>query len=159
MSTVTDTVFLAPNLSTKPRTVNNREGDWSNYLHQIAASRRSAERPEDAASLLSYQRQCALAYLGKRAQLCGGVCSKTPTILTPQAVIELGESNRAKRHDLYPWIETLLKLMAEIEHIQDESARAPGVFSLVQSIEESSPAPHLERADGNRPKASRTRSL
>jgi hypothetical protein len=154
MSTVTDTIFLASKLSTTPRTPNNREGDWNNYLHQIAASRDKTSASQDVAKLLAYKRQCALAYLGKRAQLCGGVCGKRPIVLTPEAIIALGESNRTKRYDRYPWIETLLKLMAEIELIQDQSAGAPKVFSLVQSIEESPSAHHLELADNSRSNAS-----
>jgi hypothetical protein len=60
------------------------------------------------------------------------VCSKnTPRILTPDAIRELGEANRAKRYTRYPWIETLLKLLAEIELIQDANANSFNVISLV----------------------------
>ena len=153
MSTVTDTIFLASDLSINPSIVSNREGDWNAYLGQIAGRRGKTSLPEDPLELLTYKRQCALAYMGKRAQFHGGVCSKTtPRILTPQMISELGDANRTKRYDRYPWIERLLNLMAEIELIQDQS-NSQNVFSLVQSIEvigESSSARRLGSADRRR---------
>lgn len=155
MSTVMDTIFLASDLSIHPSSfVSNREGDWNNYLDQIAGRRGKTSLPEDPLERLTYKRQCALAYLGKRAQLYGGVCSKkTPRILTPQMISELGDANRAKRYKRYPWIERLLNLMAEIELIQEQCNSQPNVFSLVQSIDaidESSSAHRLGLANGSR---------
>jgi hypothetical protein len=157
MSTVMDTIFLASDSSISPSVVSNREGDWDYYLDQIAGRRGKASLPEDPLELLTYKRQCALAYLGKRAQISGGVCSKTtPRILTPQMISELGDANRAKRYNRYPWIERLLNLLAEIELIQDQSNTQANVFSLVQSaeaIDESSSAHRLGLADSSRPNA------
>lgn len=162
MSTVTDTIFLGSDLSINPSIVSTREGDWNYYLDQITGRRGKTSLPEDSLELLRYKRQCALAYLGKRAQLYGGVCSKTtPRILTPQMISELCDANRTKRYNRYPWIERLLNLMAEIELIQDQSNSQPNVFSLVQSIgtiDESSSAHRLGLADGSSSNAaSRTR--
>lgn len=156
MSTVTDTISLASDLSIRPSMISNREGDWNSYLDQIAGRRGKTGLPEDPLDLLTYKRQCALAYMGKRAQFHGGVCSKTtPRILTPQMISELGDANRTKRYNRYPWIERLLNLMAEIELIQDQTNNQ-NVFSLVQSIEaigESPSARRLGLADRRRPNA------
>lgn len=154
MSTMTETIFLASNASTSSALINNREGDWNAYLRQINDRRHGTDLAESTAEALIYKRQCALAYLGRRAQLYGGVCSKTtPRILTPKMIAELGESNRAKRYLRYPWIEKLLDLMTEIELTQDQSASSSNVFSLMQSVEgldESPSATRLELADSSR---------
>lgn len=132
MSTVMDNVFFASNLTTEPYAASNREGDWNSYLHHIAVER--AELCDDARELISYRRRCALAYLGKRAQLRGGVYSRTrPRILTPETIDTLRESNRQKRYARYPWLEKLLALMAEIERIQDQ-ASSSNVFSLIPGV-------------------------
>jgi hypothetical protein len=154
MSTVMDNIFLTSNLPTDLYSVSNREGDWNSYLHQIAAGRSPAELSDDAEELLDYKRRCALAYLGKRAQLHGGVYSRTrPRILTPEMITELRENNRAKRYARYPWLEKLLSLMSEIERIQDDQASLSNVFSLVppttDTIDESSSF-RLGVTDGNR---------
>ena len=141
MSTVMDTVFPVVNPAsgsasdTAPAPASDtpsgiREGDWQAYQERIAE--RHHIRFDDAAALLAYERQCAFFYLGKRAQKHGGVYSKKPRILAPEVIARLEENNRAKRYARYPWIEKLLKLMAEIERLQEESAGAQNVFSLVQ---------------------------
>jgi hypothetical protein len=131
MSTVMDNIFFASNLSTDSYSVNNREGDWNSYLHQIAVRHKPAELSSDRDELLDYKRRCALAYLGKRAQLHGGVYSRTrPRILTPEMITELRGGNLAKRYARYPWLEKLLALMSEIERIQDQACLS-NVFSLV----------------------------
>jgi hypothetical protein len=131
MSTVMDNIFFASNLTTDSYSVNNREGDWNSYLHQIA-TRAPENLSDDADDLVDYKRRCALAYLGKRAQLHGGVYSRTrPRILTPEMITKLREGNRAKRYARYPWLEKLLALMSEIERIQDDQACLSNVFSLV----------------------------
>jgi len=116
--------------------VNIREGNWNDYFDHIAGRRGGGPLPTNSLELLTYKRQCALAYLGKRALLHGGVCSKTaPRILTAQIIEDLSEANRAKRHNRYPCIERLLNLLAEIELIQDQCSIQPSVFSLVQPVE------------------------
>jgi hypothetical protein len=135
MSTVMDNIFFASNLKTDPYSVNNREGDWNSYLQQITVQRDANDLPGDTNELVNYKRRCALAYLGRRAQLHGGVYSRIrPRILTAEMITELRESNRAKRYARYPWLEKLLALMAEIELIQDQAC-ASNVFSLVSSVE------------------------
>jgi len=148
MSIATETFFLASNFPAGPLGAPSREGDWANYLRQLADVRANPQLAQDAEGFTSYKRQCALAYLGKRAQLRGGVCSKKPRILNAEMMRELGERNRAKRYARYPWLEKLLRLMAEIELIQ-EQASSSNVFSLVQTVETvDEPAHRLGLAEG-----------
>jgi hypothetical protein len=109
------------------------EGDWFAYRRWIAL-----EAPESRIASKSYEsnvaylRACALAYLGRRAQLHGGVCSRTqPRILTSAFITKLEGANRTERFRRYPWLETLLNLLAEIDRIQDEVAFTRNVISLV----------------------------
>lgn len=114
--------------------VQNQEGNWNEYLYQSAFRRNPEQLCEPAHELLDYKRDCALAYLGKRAQLYGGVCSKTkPRILTPQMLADLEASNRTRRHSQYPWMERLMSLMSEIERSQEqiEVAASARMISLV----------------------------
>ena len=75
------------------------EGDWAAY------KRRSArEEPKSSIAFQSYEseivylRACALAYLGRRAQLHGGVCNRTqPRILTSAFIAKLEGANRVER--------------------------------------------------------------
>lgn len=108
------------------------EGDWQSYQERVTGIHSLTREYPDIEALTEYKRQCAFDYLGKRAQKRGGICSKKPRILAPDAVARLEESNRAKRYARYPWIEKLLKLMSEIERLQEESAGAQNVFALVQ---------------------------
>lgn len=130
-------VFYSNELVSEPRpkaiTIDIREGDWSAYLILKTAHRDSdPNRCYDGA--LAYKRQCAMAYLGRRAQIHGGVCSRTqPRILTPQFVSDLELANNTKRYQRYPWLETLLNLLAQIEHMQDEIS-ATNVIALVPSV-------------------------
>lgn len=109
------------------------EGDWGAYQRWIAL-----QTPESSSALKShkskvvYLRACALAYLGRRAQLHGGVCSRTqPRVLTSAFIVKLEGANRAERFRRYPWLEILLNLLAEIDRIQDEVASSGNVISLV----------------------------
>jgi hypothetical protein len=109
------------------------EGDWVAYKRWIAR-----EVPESSIASKSYEsevaylRACALAYLGRRAQLHGGVCSRTqPRVLTSVFIAKLEVANRTERFRRYPWLETLLNLLAEIDRIQDEVAFTGNVISLV----------------------------
>jgi hypothetical protein len=111
-----------------------REGDWTVYMDRISDRGRMAHFSDAPSELLAYKRKCALAYLGRRAQLHGGVCTKAPRVLTPQVLADLQESNRAKRYLRYPWLEKLITLLAEIESIQDQHTNTPNVLTLVQSV-------------------------
>jgi hypothetical protein len=109
------------------------EGDWVAYKRWIAL-----ETPECTVALkrygseVAYLRACALAYLGRRAQLHGGVCSRThPRVLTSAFIAKLEGANRTERFRRYPWLETLINLLAEIDRIQDEVAFTGNVISLV----------------------------
>lgn len=112
--------------------IGNCEGDWQVYLDRINGRHSGTQEFSDTRALTEYKQQCAFDYLGRRAQKYGGICSKKPRIFSPEFVARLEESNRSKRFGRYPWIEKLLKLMAEIEKIQEESAESQNVFSLVQ---------------------------
>jgi hypothetical protein len=132
MSTVLNTSRTRSLAPVKQVRIQNPEGNWNEYLRRSARRRDADKLYLDRAEFLADSRDCALAYLGKRAQFNGGVGSKlTPRILTPQMIADLEASNRAKRYSLYPWMETLANLSAEIERIQDEIAHPINVFSLL----------------------------
>jgi hypothetical protein len=116
-----------------PLQIDVAEGDWVAYKCWKAL-----ETPEctvvlkSYGSKVSYLRACALAYLGRRAQLHGGVCSRTqPRVLTSAFIAKLEGTNRTERFRRYPWLETLLNLLAEIDRLQDEVASCDNVISLV----------------------------
>jgi hypothetical protein len=109
------------------------EGDWVAYKRWIAR-----EEPESSIAFKSYEtetvyfRACALAYLGRRAQLYGGVCSRTqPRVLTSTFIASLDGANRTERFRRYPWLETLLSLLAEIDRVHQDVAFTGNVISLV----------------------------
>lgn len=110
-----------------------REGDWIAYKQKLVDARYQNQTTLDSyGGIVSYKRRCALAYLGRRAQLHGGVCSRTqPRILTSAFLAKLEDVNRSQRFSRYPWLEHLLNLLAEIERVQDEAASSTNVISLV----------------------------
>jgi len=107
-----------------------REGDWDAYQrHSKYCSRTDFVTSND--SLNTFRRQCALAYLGKRAQLYGGACSKTQhRIFTARFLLELGKTNETRRFIRYPWLGKLVDLIAEIEREQANVADSDNVISL-----------------------------
>ncbi|CAN5470183.1 hypothetical protein BH11PSE11_BH11PSE11_04750 [soil metagenome] len=109
-----------------------REGDWQAYCGLVARPPRGAELTRCVGGLLAYKQASALAYLGKRAQFHGGVCSRSqPRIFTPEFIAELERSNKAKRYQRYPWLEKLLTLLEEIENLQEQVSNETGnVFTL-----------------------------
>jgi hypothetical protein len=116
----------------KPGTIEIREGDWKAYLYYIKKCRDNKNIQEHYDSVIAYKRACAMAYLGKRAQYNGGVCSITrPHIITPQFIANLEASNKAQRYSRYPWLEALMNVLAEIERIQDEISISSNIFSLM----------------------------
>jgi hypothetical protein len=117
----------------RPLALDIREGDWTAYRQSISDARnQNAVFLENYGGILGYRRKCALAYLGRRAQLHGGVCSRTqPRILTDAFVADMGERNRSERFRRYPWLEKLLNLLAEIERVQDEIGTSANIISLV----------------------------
>lgn len=132
MPTVINTNYVTSIVPFKQIMVRNHEGNWDEYQYQKARCSNAGSLPRSPAGLLSHKRMCALAYLGKRAQFHGGPSSKpAPRILTPHMIADLEASNRAKRFSLYPWMETLMNLMAEIERSQEQIANPVNVISLV----------------------------
>lgn len=133
MSAVLDSEGKVSNVSTRSAAIEIREGDWKAYLQSIARYREDKailDRYEDANA---YKRACALAYLGRRAQLHGGVCSsRHPHVITPQFIAELENTNRTQRYTRYPWLRSLMNLLAEIEQIQDQIS-STNVITLVPS--------------------------
>ncbi len=110
----------------------NQEGDWDQYLNQIGRIRSAAGKVRTPAQLAACKRDCALAYLGKRAQLNGGACNyTTPRILTTRVIAALEASNRTKRYNRYPWMEALMNIVAEIECMQDQGTTPANVISLL----------------------------
>jgi hypothetical protein len=109
------------------------EGDWVAYKRWVAGQMpESSIVAKNYETNVAYRRACALAYLGRRAQLHGGVCSRTqPRVLTSGFVAKLEGANQTERFRRYPWLETLLNLLAEIDRIQDEVALTGNVISLV----------------------------
>lgn len=108
-----------------------REGDWKAYLQCISRLKADKSIVERYGSVAEYKRACALAYLGKRAQLHGGVCSTLhPHIMTTQFINDLETSNRTIRYSRYPWLRQLMSLLAEIEQIQDQIS-STNVITLV----------------------------
>ncbi|MBV0881543.1 hypothetical protein KTQ42_19845 [Noviherbaspirillum sp. L7-7A] len=109
------------------------EGDWVAYKRWI-----TKEDVESSIAFKSYKtetayfRACALAYLGRRAQLHGGVCSRTqPRVLTSAFIASLEGANRSERFRRYPWLETLLSLLAQIDRVHEDVAFTGNVISLV----------------------------
>jgi hypothetical protein len=118
--------------SDKPETIDIREGDWKAYVSSIAKCRNDKKLIERYGNATAYKRACAMAYLGKRAQLHGGVCStRHPHIITPSFIATLEAANKAQRYARYPWLEALMSVLSEIERIQDEISAGATVISLV----------------------------
>jgi hypothetical protein len=134
VSAVLDSEEAVPNISPKSAAIEIREGDWKAYLICIARCNDEKSILERYGSIAAYKRACALAYLGKRAQLHGGVCStRHPHIMTPQFIADLETSNRTNRYARYPWLRSLMSLLAEIEQIQDQIS-GNNVITLVPAI-------------------------
>jgi len=122
---------VVSSINVKAGAIEIREGDWKAYVQSICRSKDDKIILDRYGSLAEYKRACALAYLGKRAQLHGGVCStRHPHIMTPQFTADLEAANRMIRYNRYPWLRTLMNLLAEIEQIQDQISNS-NVITLV----------------------------
>ena len=107
------------------------EGDWPAYQRHSHHGG-SKEFVSSNENLTTYRRQCALAYLGKRAQLHGGAYSKMrPSTFTPRFLLELGDINKNQRFSRYPWLGKLTDLIAEIEREQERVCVSGNVISLI----------------------------
>jgi hypothetical protein len=132
VSAVLNSEETIPSTNDKTTSAEIREGDWKAYLHFSAKGRANPAVIERYGSAAAYQRACALAYLGRRAQLHGGVCStRHPHIITSQFIADLEATNKAQRYSRYPWLEALMNILAEIERIQDEISVSTNVISLI----------------------------
>ena len=122
------------NSSLRSGAIEIREGDWKAYLLCLERCRdNKAAIIERFGSVAAYKRTCAMAYLGKRAQLHGGVCStRHPHIMTPQFIADLETNDRTIRYGRYPWLRALMNLLEEIEKIQDQISNT-NVIMLVPS--------------------------
>lgn len=131
MSAVLDSEEMVSSIGPKSGAIEIREGDWKAYQHCIARRNDDKAILDRYGSAVAYRRACAMAYLGKRAQLHGGVCStRHPHIMTPQFIAGLETANRATRYGRYPWLRALMSLLSEIEQIQDQIS-ATNVITLV----------------------------
>lgn len=115
----------------KPGAIEIREGDWKAYLQCIARCKEDKSILDRYGNMADYKRACAMAYLGRRAQLHGGVCStRHPHIMTQKFIDDLEVTNRTIRYSRYPWLRSLMNLLAEIEQIQDQIS-STNVITLV----------------------------
>jgi hypothetical protein len=109
----------------------NYEGDWNGYVLRTARYRNAAVIPPTKAEFATYQRECALAYLGKRAQFNGGACNyTTPRIFSAPVIAALEAGNREQRHILHPWMKTMAMVLAQIEHDQQKTISLASVIAL-----------------------------
>ena len=133
MSALIETHNEVSHVIPRSTAVDIREGDWIAYHRHIERTHSERDLVQSFGGVIEYHRACAMAYLGKRAQHRGGICSRThPRILTAQFVADLGATNRFHRYIRYPWLEKLLNLLAEIERIQDEfNNGSSNVISLI----------------------------
>lgn len=132
MSAVLNSEETVATGSDKPGAIDIREGDWKAYMHFTEKCRSNQALLDRYGGLIAYRRACAMAYLGRRAQLHGGVCStRHPHIMTPLFIADLEQANKAQRYARYPWLEALMNVLAEIERIQDEISLGSNVISLV----------------------------
>lgn len=132
MSAVLNSEEMVPAGSDQSSLIDIREGDWKAYLHFTGKCRSNQALVERFGGPVAYRRACAMAYLGRRAQLHGGVCStRHPHFMTPQFMADLEHANKTQRYSRYPWLEALMNILAEIERIQDEITLGSNVISLV----------------------------
>ncbi len=122
---------IAPRFIPKSIVSEIREGDWGAYQrHSKFCSEGDFVASKDG--LNHFRRQCALAYLGKRAQLYGGACSKTQhRTFNPRFLVGLSMANESRRFVRYPWLGKLVDLIAEIEREQSNVADSGNVITLI----------------------------
>src|SRR6185369_3298368 len=105
MSTVLNSDDIVSHVSHKATPIEFREGDWKACQHFYKRFQDCAELVAQYGDAIEYKRACALTYLGRRAQIHGGVCNVTqPQVMTPKFVAELDSANRKVRYQRYPWL-------------------------------------------------------
>ncbi len=105
-------------------------GDWG--LFQRRRLYIDANQGSDAANTIILKRRFCLTYLGKRAQLQGGVYLRAkPSVFTPGFVERMAAENAGNRYKRYPWLEKLIQLQQQLDQDQyrtlaQESTILPG---------------------------------
>ena len=111
-----------------------REGDWTAYRRH-SKSLAKADFAGNVGGLDNFRRQCALAYLGKKAQFFGGTCSKmVSSTFTPRFVADLGAINESRRFSRYPWLGRLINILAEMERDQSGISDPDNVVSIASVV-------------------------
>lgn len=95
----------------------NAAGNWAVFKRRCAFL--------DATPVLAVKqnidvkRHYALAYLGERAQLRGGVFrAAKPTVFTEAVVTSLSKRNTTARYARYPWLAQMMALIAALDEAQ-----------------------------------------
>ena len=102
-----------------------RAGDWSAYRRNCAVAANVATL--SAEQVIDARRAHALAYLGQRAQLHGGVFrASRPSVFTEAVVAALAKRNAAVRFTRYPWLAELLALVAALDNAQQSVMNREG---------------------------------
>ena len=97
-------------------------GDWAAYRYQCAFL--DTVGTLSAGQSVAARRGHALAYLGRRAQLHGGVFrASRPTVFTEAVVAAMAKRNAATRFARYPWLAEMLALIAALDNAQQSVMR------------------------------------
>lgn len=97
-------------------------GDWAAYRYQCALL--DTVGTPAAGQLVAARRGHALVYLGRRAQLHGGVFrASRPTVFTEAVVAAMAKRNAATRFARYPWLAEMLALIAALDNAQQSVMR------------------------------------
>jgi hypothetical protein len=131
MPTIFDLKFSTSSSNAEGCIFRKNEGDWELYRHRINHPEACTTGISFYGDLIAYRRACAMSYLGKRAQSCGGICSVEPVILTPQFIADLSVRNETRRYSRYPWMRLLLNLQTQIQVAQDQGDSSDNVISLI----------------------------
>ena len=92
-------------------------GDWSIYRRRCAFLDATPVLPSQ--QVIDLKRQYALAYLGERAQLRGGVFrASRPTVFTEATLAALTKRNTTARFARYPWLAQMLALITALDDAQ-----------------------------------------
>ena len=92
-------------------------GDWGLFRRRCGYI--DANKEIDRESAISLKRRFGLAYLGRRAQLLGGVYMRTrPSVFTPAFVERMAAENAGRRFKRYPWLEKLVQLQQQLDQDQ-----------------------------------------
>ncbi len=104
-------------------------GDWGLYGRRCAFI--VANPAMTAVDATRLKRRFALAYLGQRAQLRGGVYLRSrPSVFTATLIDQLAEENTRARYARYPWLERLMQLLQQLD--QDQYAADSHGGNLIQ---------------------------